>query len=70
MFNKIITLISVLLTATSLSACISVSESSQESGKQIAIMSQQAIATCGQGNVEKVTTNSFSCKDRIIRPQN
>ncbi len=70
MFNKTISLISVLLTATSLSACISVSESSQESGKQIAIMSQQAIATCGQGNVEKVTTNSFSCKDRIIRPQN
>ena len=70
MFKKIIALSTVLLVVSSLSACISVSESNVESGKQIAIMSQQAIATCGQGNVEKVTTNSFSCKDRVIRPQN
>lgn len=68
MFKKIIAFTSVLVVASSLSACISVSESNVESSKQIAIMSQQAIATCGQGNVDKVTTTSFSCNTKLIRP--
>ena len=48
--------------ACMLSACISVSENSVEAGKQISVMSQQATTTCGQGNVDKVTTTSFTCK--------
>jgi hypothetical protein len=60
--KKVISTLGILLAGASLSACISVSESNHESGKQIAIMSQQAIATCGQGNVDKVSTTSFSCK--------
>lgn len=70
MFKKILVAAVAFIATMSLSACISVSESNVESGKQIAIMSQQAVTTCGAGNVEKVTTTSFSCKDRIIRPQN
>ncbi|MBC3882186.1 hypothetical protein H8K35_12395 [Undibacterium sp. LX40W] len=70
MLKKIVAVVAVFAATISLSACISVSESNVESGKQIAIMSQQAVTTCGAGNVEKVTTTSFSCKDRIIRPQN
>lgn len=65
--KKIISTLCILMAAGSLSACISVSESNMESGKQIAIMSQQAIATCGQGNVDKVTTNSFSCKSQVAK---
>ncbi|MFZ6817376.1 hypothetical protein [Undibacterium sp. Ji22W] len=65
--KKIISTLTILLAVCSLSACISVSESNMESGKQIAIMSQQAIATCGQGNVDKVTTNSFSCKSQVAK---
>lgn len=70
MLKRVVLTTLAMMAVLSLSACISVSESNMESGKQIAIMSQQAITTCGQGNVEKVTTNSFSCKDRIIRTQN
>lgn len=70
MFKKILAAVAVFIATISLSACISVSESNVESGKQIAIMSQQAVSTCGAGNVEKVTTTSFSCKDRVIRTQN
>ncbi|MBR7799053.1 hypothetical protein [Undibacterium fentianense] len=51
-----------------LTGCISVSESNVESSKQIAIMSQQAISTCGQGNVDKVTTTSFSCRANLYKP--
>ncbi|MBC3872170.1 hypothetical protein [Undibacterium flavidum] len=65
--KKIFPTLGILLVASSLSACISVSESNMESGKQIAIMSQQAIATCGQGNVDKVTTNCFSCKSQVAK---
>ncbi|MBI3283540.1 MAG: hypothetical protein HYZ65_01630 [Burkholderiales bacterium] len=60
--KKLIQILSLIALASSLSACISVSESNLEGSKQIAAMSQQAIATCGQGNVDKVTTNSFTCK--------
>lgn len=60
--KKIVATLGILLAGASLSACISVSESNHESGKQIAMMSQQAIVTCGQGNVDKVSTTSFSCK--------
>ena len=65
--KKMICTLGVLIACISLSACISVSESNHESGKQIAIMSQQAIVTCGQGNVDKVSTTSFSCKSQIAR---
>lgn len=65
--KKIFSMLTILALATSLNACISVSESNMESGKQIAIMSQQAISTCGQGNVDKVTTNSFSCKSQVAK---
>lgn len=65
--KKIFSMLTILALATSLNACISVSESNMESGKQIAIMSQQAISTCGQGNVDKVTINSFSCKSQVAK---
>lgn len=65
--KKILSTLGILLAVSSLSACISVSESNMESGKQIAIMSQQAIATCGQGNVDKVSTSSFSCKSQVAK---
>lgn len=52
----------ILASALSLSACISVSENSPEKSKQIAEMAQQAVTTCGQGNVDKVSTSSFNCK--------
>jgi hypothetical protein len=60
--KKIIQIVFVAGAACALTACISVSESNLESSKQISIMSQQAITTCGQGNVDKVSTNSFTCK--------
>lgn len=60
--KKILHILSLVAIVASLSACISVSESSVEAGKQISVMSQQAVATCGQGNVDKVTTTSFTCK--------
>lgn len=70
MLKKLLSLAAVVVTVSSLSACIAVSEGGGDSSKQIAMMSQQAIATCGAGNVDKVSTSSFTCKDRIIRPQN
>ena len=63
--KKISLAILVFGASLSLTACISVSESNVETGKQIAIMSQQAVATCGTGNVDKVTTTSFTCKSQI-----
>ncbi|WMW79277.1 hypothetical protein RF679_11520 [Undibacterium cyanobacteriorum] len=70
MLKKTVSISSILAVVASLSACIAVSEGGGDSSKQIAIMSQQAISTCGAGNVDKVSTSSFTCKDRIIRPQN
>lgn len=70
MLKRFITGGCVLALTFSLTACIAVSEGGGDSSKQIAIMSQQAISTCGAGNVDKVSTSSFTCKDRIIRPQN
>lgn len=60
--KKILHILSLGVITVSLSACISVVESTAEAGKQINVMSQQAVATCGQGNVDKVTTTSFTCK--------
>ncbi|MBC3862512.1 hypothetical protein H8K32_10410 [Undibacterium jejuense] len=60
--NKTMQICSILAMVCALSACVSVSESNMEGGKRIAEMSQQAIATCGQGNVDKVTTTSYTCK--------
>jgi hypothetical protein len=52
-----------LASIASLSACIAVSDSgSIDTDKRVAQMAQQALATCGQGNVEKVSASSFSCK--------
>lgn len=60
--KKLVQILTLIAVAGSMTACISVSESGADSGKQIAIMSQQATATCGPGNVDKVTTTSFTCK--------
>lgn len=60
--KKIVQILSLVAVASSLCACISVNENAIENSKQISIMSQQAISTCGMGNVDKVTTNSFTCK--------
>ncbi len=65
--KKVISTLGILLATISLTACISVSESNLESGKQISIMSQQAVVTCGQGNVETVSTSSFKCKSQVAR---
>ncbi|MBR7746971.1 hypothetical protein [Undibacterium baiyunense] len=65
--KKVISGLGIVFATISLSACISVSESNLESGKQISIMSQQAIATCGQGNVDTVSTSSFKCKSQGTR---
>lgn len=70
MFKKLTSLSVVLALASSLTACIAVSDGHGDSAKQIAIMSQQALTTCGAGNVDKVSTSSFSCKDRIPRASN
>ncbi|MBC3830051.1 hypothetical protein H8K33_00855 [Undibacterium amnicola] len=65
--KKVISSLGILLATISLTACISVSESNLESGKQISMMSQQAITTCGQGNVDTVSTSSFKCKSQVAR---
>lgn len=65
--KKVVSGFAILLATISLSACISVSESNLESGKQISLMSQQAITTCGQGNVDTVSTSSFKCKSQSTR---
>ena len=54
----------VLALALSLCACISVTETGTEKSKQVADMAQQAVATCGQGNVDQVSSASFSCKGK------
>ena len=54
----------ILAAALPLCACISVTETGAEKSKQIAEMAQQAVATCGQGNVDKVSTTSFNCKGK------
>jgi uncharacterized protein YceK len=65
--KKILQTSAVVLAIATLSGCISVSEHSVESSKQISVMAQQAITTCGQGNVDKVSTTSFSCKAQMAR---
>lgn len=60
--KKIIQILSLIAVASGLSACISVNENAIENSKQISVMSQQAINTCGAGNVDKVATSSFTCK--------
>jgi uncharacterized protein YcfL len=65
--KKILQTSAVVLAIAALSGCISVSENSVESSKQISVMAQQAITTCGQGNVDKVSTSSFSCKAQTAR---
>ncbi len=63
MKNSIQTIL-VLALALPLCACISVTETGTEKNKQVADMAQQAVTTCGQGNVDKVSTSSFSCKGK------
>lgn len=63
MKNSVQTMV-VLALAMSLCACISVTETGSEKSKQVADMAQQAVTTCGQGNVDKVSTSSFTCKGK------
>ncbi|NDI85389.1 hypothetical protein [Undibacterium crateris] len=65
--KKILHILSLAAIAASLSACISVSEQNVEASKQISVMAAQATATCGQGNVDKVSTSSFTCKQNTGR---
>lgn len=64
MMQNLVQKMLVVAAALPLCACISVSEMGTEKSKQISEMAQQAVATCGQGNVDKVSTSSFNCKGK------
>ena len=53
----------VLGAATLLSACVFAPPlHSQPDANAIAKLSEQAVATCGAGNVKEVNAKSFTCK--------
>ena len=53
----------VLSAATLLSTCVFAPPlHSQPDANAIAKLSEQAVATCGAGNVKEVNAKSFSCK--------
>ena len=63
MINRSIVFATALAAAVLLSACIfapPVTTSSDSAS--ITRMSEQAVATCGAGNVKEVNAKSFSCK--------
>lgn len=57
--------LSLILSVTALcSACVVLPPNARMStdSAELAKMSEQALATCGAGNVKEVSTKSFSCK--------
>jgi len=60
--KKIIQGLCLIAAASMLTACVSYNANNAENGKRVEEISQRAIATCGQGNVDKVTTTGFNCK--------
>jgi hypothetical protein len=59
--KTIIQALIMISAASSLTACVFASGSTSDAEK-IAVVSKQALATCGDGNVDKVTASSFTCK--------
>jgi hypothetical protein len=51
----------IICATSSLSACVFATGNTSEA-ENISNVSKQALATCGSGNVDKVTASSFTCK--------
>ena len=62
--SRIATVIFALLASSLLSACVFAPPASAFPAESAAIakMSEQALATCGAGNVKEVNAKSFTCK--------
>ena len=61
--NRIATFTVALTSAALLSACVFAPPiSTQTDSAAIAKMSEQAVTTCGTGNVKEVNAKSFTCK--------
>ncbi|MBL8279001.1 MAG: hypothetical protein JNL93_20065 [Pelomonas sp.] len=61
--NRIATAATALTAAALLSACVFAPPvTSTTDSASITRMSEQAVATCGAGNVKEVNAKSFTCK--------
>jgi hypothetical protein len=62
--SRIAAVIFALLASSLLSACVFAPPASAFPAESAAIakMSEQALATCGAGNVKEVNAKSFTCK--------
>ncbi len=61
--NRLIAIASLLGTAAALSACVFAPPvTTSPDSAAITRMSEQAVATCGAGNVKEVNAKSFTCK--------
>ena len=61
--NRFIALTAALAAAALLSACVFAPPvTTSTDSASISRMSEQAVATCGAGNVKEVNARSFSCK--------
>lgn len=61
--NRITTAATALTAAALLSACVFAPPSNYRADSaEITKMSEQALATCGTGNVKEVNAKSFTCK--------
>ena len=62
--NRIATALVALAASSLLSACVFAPPASAFPAESAAIakMSEQALATCGTGNVKEVNAKSFTCK--------
>ncbi|RTL34153.1 MAG: hypothetical protein EKK53_27050 [Burkholderiales bacterium] len=61
--HRTITAVTVLATAALLSACVFAPPvTTTTDTASVTRMSEQALATCGPGNVKEVNAKSFTCK--------
>ena len=62
--SRIVTVLVALAASSLLSACVFAPPASAFPAESAAItkMSEQALATCGAGNVKEVNAKSFTCK--------
>ncbi len=61
--NRFASFTLALMAAAALSACVFAPPvTSRVDAADVAKMSEQALATCGAGNVKEVNAKSFSCK--------